>query len=116
MANASHNSFWEGRGARSMALVIILICLASLGYIHRNDLFPPETKKAETGLNPEFIKCRTARLGSVEKMRTEKIINASQYDSFKSRALAFCTSRFPPRGRQGPGTRPPGFPQGLPQK
>lgn len=100
MAKASQNSFWEGRGARGMALVIILICLASLGYIHRNDLFPSEVKKAETGLNPEFIKCQTTRLGAVEKMRAEKIINASQYDSFKSRALAFCMSRFPPRGNK----------------
>lgn len=100
MAKASQNSFWEGRGARGIALVIILICLASLGYIHRNDLFPPETKKMEAGLNPEFIKCRTTRLGSVEKMRAEKIINASQYNSFKNRALAFCTSRFPPRGNK----------------
>lgn len=116
MAKASQNSFWEGRGARGIALLIILICLASLGYIHRNDLFPPEVKQVETGLNPEFIKCRTARLGSVEKMRDDKIINARQYDTFKSRALAFCTSKFPPQGKQSPGNRPPGPPPGLPQR
>ena len=116
MTKATRNSFWEGAGARGISLVIILICLASLGYIHRNDLFPPEAKKVETGLNPEFVKCRAARLGSVEKMRNDKIINASQYDTFKSRALAFCTSRFPPKGKKGPGNRPPGPPPGLPQR
>jgi len=115
MTKSSH-SFWEGWGARGLALVIILISVASLGYIHRDDLFPPEAKKVETGLNPEFVKCRTARLGAVEKMRNDKIINASQYDIFKSRALAFCMSRFPPKGKKGPGNRPPGFPPGLPQR
>ena len=107
-------NFWEGPGARLIALALIVISIASLGYIHRDDLFPPDAQKAETGLNPEYLKCRKMRVGQIDKMRVDNTINASQHESFKRRALSFCAGRYPPDS-SGVGNRPPAPPRGFPK-
>lgn len=81
--------------ARLAALLVIIICLAILAFYHRNDLLPaPE--QVEVGLNPEFVKCRDERTAQVAKMRTEGLIGDEQVATFTERALAYCTSTFPP--------------------
>ncbi len=98
--------FWDGSGGRIAAVIVIVICVAALGFIHRNDLFPPEKPKAAK-LNPEFVKCRKQRLTPVDNMLDQRVITQAQHATFKGRALAFCTARFPPEGRKRPGGAPP---------
>lgn len=110
----TRDSFWDGPKARGLALMVIVLCGAFLGYVHREDLLPADDAKTETGLNPEFVKCRNQRIGQVEKMRKDKVINDGQYQAFRARALAFCTAQFPPEGNKA--GRPPGLSGGLPKR
>ena len=82
-------------GARLAALVVILAAAAVLGFYHRNDIFPP-SKPVETGLNPEFVKCRDERTAQVAKMRSDGLIDDSKVATFTERAVSYCASTFPP--------------------
>lgn len=88
-------SLLDGRGARLVALVVLLASAALIAYHHRADLLPA-APVAEAGLNPEFVACRDERVGQVEKMRSDGIIGDAQFETFRDRALAFCTDQFPP--------------------
>jgi hypothetical protein len=92
---AAGRSFLDGAAARLVALCVALAAGAGVAYYHRNDLFPPEPK-AGPALNPQFVACRDERVGQVEKMRTDGVIGDEQLETFKARAVAFCTDRFPP--------------------
>ncbi len=81
--------------ARLVAVAVILCASAVIAYHHRDDLFPPE-KAEEAGLNPEFVKCRDERTAQVQKMKSDGLINDEQFSTFTERAVAFCTSQFPP--------------------
>ena len=81
--------------SRLVAVAVILGASAMIAYHHRDDLFPPE-KAAEAGLNPEFVKCRDERTAQVRKMKSEGLISDQQVSTFTERAVAFCTSQFPP--------------------
>ncbi len=84
--------------ARLCAVAVIAACLALLGVYHRNDLMPG-AKTGNTGLNPEFVDCRDKRSADVDKMLSDGVITATQHSRFLQRALAYCTSQFPPDGK-----------------
>ncbi len=86
--------------ARLVAVAIILGASAMIAYHHRDDLFPPE-KAEEAGLNPEFVKCRDERTAQVQKMKSDGLIGDKQVSTFTERAIAFCTSQFPPDAAAG---------------
>jgi len=81
-----------------VAVVVVLACVAGLAYLHRGDLLPA-AEDDDAGLNPEFVACRTERLGDIDKMRDDGLIDDAQEEQFAARALAYCTSRFPPEVR-----------------
>lgn len=90
--------FLDSRAARVVAMVTIVCCLALLGFYHRNDLMPgAETGNA--GLNPDFVHCRDDRTGDVDKMLADGVITGDQHTQFLQRALAYCTTQFPPEGK-----------------
>ena len=90
-----------GSVGRLVAILVIVAGLAALGYIHRDDLFPRE-QEAAAALNPEFVKCRDERVGHVEKMLADGVIDETRHAQFKERAISFCAAQFPPGGDAAP--------------
>ncbi|MGI9414693.1 MAG: hypothetical protein ACR2PM_13550 [Hyphomicrobiales bacterium] len=94
-AGRARSSALDTRAARLVALGVFALCVLVLGYIHRQDLFPPEAA-VETALNPEFVKCRDERAATVDKMLADKVIDERQHEQFRERAVSVCADRFPP--------------------
>ncbi|WP_321341042.1 hypothetical protein [Breoghania sp.] len=83
--------------ARILALLIACLTAALLGWINRDALFasaPAPSISAKA--NPELDACLSERVGAVERMRKEGVVNERQYDEFRTRAEDYCTARFPP--------------------
>lgn len=94
--NPYKTSFADTIAARLMALAVFALCLAALGYLHRDDLFPRQPADTTIQTNPAFLECRQIRVGHVDKMLQEGVIDTVKYDRFKERALAYCAAEFPP--------------------
>ncbi|SOC04197.1 hypothetical protein [Stappia indica] len=45
--------------------------------------------------NPQLDACLAERVGAVDKMREEGLVDAARYDTFRSRAVSYCESQFP---------------------
>lgn len=88
--------FADSRAARVIALAVFALCLAALGYLHRNDLFPAEPADTVAQANPQFIACRGERVGHVDTMLAEGVIDHARHQQFKERAIAYCAAQFPP--------------------
>jgi len=85
----------ESRGARAAAVLVIVGCLAALAYLNRDTITTARQPPAPA-LNPEFVACREARTGQVEKMRADGVINETQFAQFMARAIDTCAGQFPP--------------------
>jgi len=85
----------EGRAARIVALGVFGLCAAILGYMHREDIFPPEAAE-DAALNPEFVACRDKRVATVDKMLSDGVIQEQQHKQFTERAVSICADKFPP--------------------
>jgi hypothetical protein len=109
MTGPERQSFADGPVARLIAVLVILVCAATLVYLHRETLFHSGGTTETAAGNPELAACLAERLGAVDKMRAEGVINEAQYDVFRSRAEAFCQQQF------GDSNGPPGPPPGLPR-
>lgn len=94
--NPSKSNFADTAAARMMALVVFGLCVAALGYLHREDLFPEQPADTVAQANPAFLECRNVRVGHVDNMLQEGIIDEVKYNQFKERALAYCAAEFPP--------------------
>lgn len=81
--------------ARLGALGVFLAVAALLGYIHRDDLFPPPASAADP--NDPVALCLAERLPGIEGMLADGTINETQAEAFKSRAEALCQAQ----ARQG---------------
>ncbi len=90
-------SFLDRSLSRFIALLIALGLLGSLLYIWQDDFFPSPNISSVKSANPDYDKCILNRVGSVEKMKREGIINTSQYNQFKNRAISYCQTQFPPK-------------------
>lgn len=47
--------------------------------------------------NPQLDACLAERVGAVDQMRKEGLVDAARYDTFRSRAVSYCESQFPPQ-------------------
>ncbi|MBO6758843.1 MAG: hypothetical protein JJ902_21110 [Roseibium sp.] len=93
------------RRGRITALAIAFLALLLMLWIGREDvpglstvwtgLTGSTTESAGTG-NPELDACLAQRVGDVDQMRADGVINDSQYDTFRGRAVSFCEAQFPP--------------------
>jgi hypothetical protein len=53
---------------------------------------------APANLNPDYVKCHDERVGQVQKMLDEGVINQDKLVEFQDRAIAACAGQFPPGG------------------
>ncbi|AXS40157.1 hypothetical protein [Breoghania sp. L-A4] len=90
--NGTH--FLDSFRARGLAVAVALLAASALGWINRAALLPSEQATAGAG-NPELAACLTERVGAVETMRAEAILNDAQYKAFKTRATDYCRAQFP---------------------
>jgi hypothetical protein len=110
MTGPERRSPVDGPGARIVAVLVILICVAVLAYLHRETLFSRDETPAAAAGNPRLAACFAERIGAVDIMRAEGIVNEAQYAAFRARAEAFCQQQF------GEAAGPlPGIPPGLPR-
>ena len=96
---SERKSFVDGVGARLLAGLIVLGCAGLLLFLNWHVLYPPPAKQVDDAKpNPEFVACRDARVGTVNKMKADGVINDQQFAQFTERAVATCAGRFPPGG------------------
>lgn len=103
MSEASPKSPLDGAAARFVAVAIALGGIAFLGWLHRDDIFPPEPGAASG--NPQqaaFIACYQPQAARIEKDASEGEITPEQAALFKSRAEALCADRANKSGATGP--------------
>ena len=109
MTRPGRRSLVDGPAPRIVAVLLILISVATLAYLHREALISAG-EKPEAAANPRLAACLAERVGAVDKMQAEGIVNEAQYAAFRARAEAFCSQQF------GENTAaPPGVPSGLPR-
>ncbi|PTW60015.1 hypothetical protein C8N35_10515 [Breoghania corrubedonensis] len=95
MASTAERPFLDRPAARLVAIGIALAAAGALAWINR-DAFSsaPSTTSVATS-NPDLAACLDERVGAVDAMRRDGVINEQQYGLFRSRAQAYCTARYP---------------------
>lgn len=79
--------------ARGAALLVAFTAAAALGWINRDAFLG--TDEAIAAGNPQLAACLSERVGAVEGMRSEGIVNDAQYAAFKTRAVDYCRAQYP---------------------
>jgi hypothetical protein len=74
--------------ARLLALAVVLLCVALLGWLHRADLFP--TAFAPETADDPFARCFAERAAEIDGMVDEGLIDQERAALFKTRAEAMC--------------------------
>lgn len=87
-AQGAHSSALDRPAARLAAVGVALLCALALGYIHRDDLFPPEVAAADAD-DPVAL-CLAERAAEIDRMVTDGVVDESRAALFKSRAEALC--------------------------
>jgi hypothetical protein len=88
--------------ARLVALGVVALVMATLGYIHWDDIFPGEA--GAVAANDPDAPCIARRTADIEALRAEGTISAEQASLFTARAEALCRAQ---AGRSGaPPSRP----------
>ena len=77
--------------ARLGALGVFVIVAGLLGYIHRDNLFPPPAPVVDA--NDPVALCLAERAPGIEAMRAEGTIDDSQAELFLARAEALCQAQ-----------------------
>ena len=99
----SRRSFLDRPIARVLAAVVFLGCVAALGYIERERLWPiPADERAA---DDPFGRCFAERAAQIDRMLDEGVIEPAQAELFKTRAEAMCRAE-----AQGPGNAAPALP------
>ena len=80
----------DGPAARAVALCVFLLAGATLGWIHRDDIFPPETAPAA---GDPAAACIAERWAGIDRMAADGTIDAARAKAFKASAEAVCRSR-----------------------
>ena len=94
MSQADKKDFADGAAAKGIAGLIVLASVAGILAVAWDDLFPPPVAELEASGNPELAACLQERVGAVNKMREDGIIDSTQYDQFRARAESFCEGQF----------------------
>ncbi len=71
-------------------MIVLLLCAASLAYLHRNDLFPKPDDVAATADDDPAELCIEERFADIDAMVTDGTIEDTQADLFRQRAEAMC--------------------------
>jgi len=79
-----------------IALAVFAFCVTALGYLHRDDLFPATPVDTMALANPAFLDCRKKRVGHINTMLQQGIVDQTRHAQFKERAIAYCAAQFPP--------------------
>lgn len=61
-----------------------------------NSMIGGETSSAPSTGNPDLDACLEKRIGDVDKLLAEGMIQKSQHPVFKRRASSYCETQFPP--------------------
>lgn len=77
--------------SRLAAFGVFLAMVALLGYVHRDDLFPPPA--AELDPNDPVALCLAERAPGIEAMQAEGTIDERQAELFLARAEALCQAQ-----------------------
>jgi hypothetical protein len=77
--------------ARLGALGVLFAVAGLLGYIHRDDLFPPPAPALDP--NDPVALCLAERAPAIEAMRADGTIDERQAELFLSRAAALCQAQ-----------------------
>ena len=78
--------------ARMAALGVAVLAALALGYIHRDDLFPPDAGSADAAAADPVALCLAERSADIDGMVTDGTIDEARAALFKSRAEALCQS------------------------
>lgn len=94
MSRQDEKDFADSLAARGIAGLVVLASAAGILAVAWDDLFPAPVAGIEASGNPELTACLQERVGAVNKMREDGVIDATQYDQFRARAESFCEGQF----------------------
>ena len=81
----------DGPLARLGAAGVLVLVALLLGYVHRDDLFPPEG--AAVAADDPVARCFAQRAADIDQMLAEDTIRPAQAELFKDRARALCQAQ-----------------------
>lgn len=81
--------FLDRPAARLVALLVAVLAFSLLGWIHRDDLFPPPPGAAGPG-DAAFLACYEPRAAQIAKSLADGDLSEDQARLFTNRAEAFC--------------------------
>jgi hypothetical protein len=81
-------AFLDRPMARVLAAVVLLGCVAAVGYLERERLW--ETAAEGTAANDPFTRCFAERVSQIDRMREEGVVEPAQAELFQARAEAMC--------------------------
>lgn len=99
------DSFLDRPAARMLAVLVAVLALLLLGWVHRDDLFPPPAGAAGPGDAP-FLTCYEPRAAQIARSLADGDISEANARLFTLRAEAFC--RDTAGGGNNAGPRLPG--------
>ena len=107
-----HGAFLDRPIARAGALVVFVLCAASLVYIHRKDIWP--APKTEAGASDDPIAlCMRDRLAVIDAQLRDGVLKPEQAALFRTRVDALCQAQ---NRRGAPEGLPPGMTPPLPSR
>ncbi len=83
----------DGKVGRIIAALILAAGIGIFAYLNRESFIEPPPVEEEI-TQPELAACLERRLGAVENMRADDLLNDTQYELFKARAEAYCLYEF----------------------
>ena len=96
----ARRSALDGPAARVAALAVFLLAAAALGWVHRDDIFPPE----KTAADDPVALCVAGRWAGIDGMVADGTVDTARAALFKARAEALCWAQ------AGQGSGPPKLP------
>ena len=85
------SSLLDSAVSRLGALAVFLAVVVLLGFIHRDDLFPPPATAIDP--NDPVALCVAERAPAIEAMRADGTIDERQAELFMSRTKALCQAQ-----------------------
>lgn len=97
----------DGRGARIAALAVAAGLAAAMVWIGKVgfagvamtpfESTAPARAGVTTGGDPRLDACLAERVGAVDQMRRDGLVDAARYETFRARAVSYCEAQFPPQ-------------------
>lgn len=94
MSEPDDRRFADRPAARWLAFLIIMLCAASLAYLHRGDLqtsgLLPWSQDVAVSNSDPVARCRQQRFADIDTMVEEGTIEPTRAELFRQRAEAMC--------------------------